>query len=273
MNILITTNQSILLFDLQKFSYQIIHTGLGLYFGITKDNINYYIGCRNRLINQKSILEEQCSILVLNKKFKEVTRIYCNLPLKDIHGITFFDNKLFCTNTFYNSILIYCLIQKKWYEWRPEELEYGEDINHINYIKIYNGYIYLSCHNFADSQVNIYEYHTKKLIKSIKIGKHIHDLFLYYNKIFINSSLTGELLYLEDINFKQQICDNNIYYNRGLYLSNKYNIIGLTLINDIEKRDNSDSKLNIYTNTFSLIKQVNIIQQGMILDILEVDKK
>ncbi len=148
--LLVTTSRSVLCINAKTGRSTKLHTGRGLYYGITSDDNYIYIGVRNRLVSSKIKPEdERGMILKFDHNLQLLEEIQSHFPLKDIHQIRIIDHKLYATCTRDNMIAVYD--GDHWEQWYPNEFR-NEDKNHFNSLFHDEQYIYLLAHNWGDSE-------------------------------------------------------------------------------------------------------------------------
>ena len=105
MHLLITTYKYLIAFNLVKNKWDVVHKGDGIYYGIAKYNDLIIVGKRN---NPNKTAEDMAnysgSFIILNNNLKIVDEIKPIFPIRDLHGINVFDNKLWATCSFDNIV-------------------------------------------------------------------------------------------------------------------------------------------------------------------------
>lgn len=100
-NFLVTTTNHLLAIEPDADEAFIVHSGQGIYYGITTDEQgSYYVACRNATAGPESDIVragERGSILIFDNSLSLVGEIISPFPLRDVHGIAHFDNRLWIT--------------------------------------------------------------------------------------------------------------------------------------------------------------------------------
>lgn len=264
--IIITTSQSIIKLNKLDLSWEIIHSGDGLYYGIEFYNDHLYVASRKRLVSSKSPMsEEDGEIKVFDKNLNIIEVIKAPFKLRDMHQIRFIDDDLYITCTYDNMIAI----RKKngeWIKWYPlgEPNEEKTDINHFNSIILNNDEIVINCHNHDKPSEILYFDKSFKLIRTLKIGKQIHNYWIEDNEIFTNSSIESKII--STGGFTKYVGQ----YPRGYCLIDDKKYIGVSKLSERSYRDFTTGVINIYDNNWNFIKNICLEKQGLISDIYHI---
>ena len=137
---LVTTSRSLLALNLGTGEAKEVHTGKGLYFGITYSDELIFVSARNNYDPFEyldNIDHFSGSVLVFNYELELVTEIDMPTPttaatLRDLHQIIFLDDKLWLICARDNMIMINDF--DKWDYWFPSDnkRERWKDIHHFN---------------------------------------------------------------------------------------------------------------------------------------------
>ncbi len=258
--LLVTTSRSLLCVDVKTQQIIQLHTGKGLYYGITFDRNFIYVGARNRLVSSEmNPSEEEGVILKFDYKLKLVDEIKPTFPLRDIHQIRIIDNKLYITCSYDNMISIYD--GSNWEKWYPSKAT-GKDVNHFNSLYHDKKHIYIVAHNFGDSEVYIFGLKNQKLIEKIKIGNCAHNI--WKNKQNTIYTLSSEESKLIDTDNRSLLLEG---FPRGIAITKDRLYIGISERAERNLRDFVDGKILIYNKNKNKIGELFLKSEGMILDI------
>ena len=80
-----------------------------------------------------------------------VGELHAPFPLRDVHGIACFDNRLWVTCSFDNMVAIYDFRLRQWSQWypAPNPADRGRDVHHFNTIRFVNNKLCLVAHCFG----------------------------------------------------------------------------------------------------------------------------
>lgn len=266
-NFIITTSQSVILYDFEQHSCVVIHRGAGLYYGIAELNGQLYVACRNNM-NCYNDKNENCELIVLNNDFQEVDRISPNFEFGDVHGILAIGNEIWCTSTSDNSIVIWNSNTKLWRKWFPVN-ERGSDINHFNTIvSLPNSHIGIVAHNKGNSSLYIFKFHTLELSETIQLGIHAHNLWVDDRGVFSTcSSAEGRI-----VNTIGQIIQIG-EFPRGITTTANHNLVGVSELSSRENRNTTNGYIRVFDKDWLHLYDIEYPSQGMILDVFEIDKQ
>ncbi len=197
---LVTTTHQVLAFDGHDQFFR-VHSGKGLYYGLAQDNRYFYVSCRNQTIrpdNAAARAEETGSVLVLDAlsllpiaEFRPE-----DFTLRDVHGIACFDDKLWVTSSFDNSVAVFDTSVHRWTKWYPsiDVHARNRDLNHFNTIVPDGDQIYILAHNNGLSHLLSYDRSSLELCSAMELGRQAHDIFPVGGGIGTCSSAEGLLL-------------------------------------------------------------------------------
>ena len=236
MDLIIATYKYLIVFNLIKNKYRIIHKGDGIYYGLAKYKDQIIVGKRNNPL-KRELRYSNASFLFLNNKLEIIDEIIPHLSIRDLHGIKVFNDKLWATCAFDNMIAIYDFNKKNWSYWHPslvnnnikivddnlrEKLKSNNNrgSKHFNTININKENINLAAHNFGDSEIYFFNINTLKFNKKIPIGLEIHNIWYKNDEIFTLSSGSGYVISNNKFKFNiggyaRGFCENDTRYFIG----------------------------------------------------------
>ncbi|GAA5142031.1 YncE family protein [Thalassotalea piscium] len=263
---IVTTSHSVIFLNIENNISITIHSGSGLYYGVAKLQQHYYVACRNNIDSYHSETEK-CELIILDDSLKEVGRISPDFDFGDVHGIVAIDNEIWCTSTADNSIVIWNSDTKVWRKWYPVA-ERGKDYNHFNSIvKLPYNRLGLVAHNKGKSTHYIFHIDTLELIETFDLGMHAHNLWLDENNAFFTCS-SAEGLLVNTHNKVIRIGD----FPRGVAVSSKYSLVGMSELSLRELRDQTDGYLRCFDHDWRYLFDLIYPNQGMILDVFAVNE-
>jgi len=266
MHLLITTYKYLIVFNLVKKKWEVVHKGEGIYYGIAKYKDLIIVGKRNNPNKTNEDMSNYSgSFLILNHNLKIIDEIKPTFPIRDLHGINVYDNKLWATCSFDNMVAIYDFNTNQWSYWNPNEeaniisIVDNNFINnlqknktrgqyHYNTIIFNNNTINLMAHNFGDSEVYYFNYDNLKFIKKISLGTKAHNLWLNDDEIF---TLSGDGYIKSNKGFSFQIEG----YPRGYFKNDNKIFIGVC--HNLERKDRILDSFFVRTYDHSYKNNVN----------------
>jgi hypothetical protein len=270
-SILITTTHHVLAYS-DNAGFRIVHTGKGLYYGLSQHDARIYISCRNRTegpVDATVRAAEQGSVLVLNadtlEPVDELLPSY--FPLRDVHGIAIVDQKLWVTCSFDNMIAVYDLGTGKWGQWypAPDSTSRNRDVNHFNTIAmdVESGQLQLLAHNNGPSELYSFHLPTCKLESIRGLGFQAHDIFSWQGSVATCSS--GEGVLTNTAGWKLRTGG----FPRGI-THTQYSVwLGISDVVNRTDRHRATSIVRRYTRDWRSPVDYVLPQVGMVLGVLE----
>lgn len=260
--LLVTTSVSFLKVNIKTYEVSVIHRGYGLYYGITKAKNYYMVAARRRMVSSDIPMDaERGVILLFNNKLEKVDEIEAPFPLRDMHEIKWFDNKLWVTCSYDNMIAI--LEGKNWKRWYPlgEPIEEPFDKNHFNSFYFQVNSIWILAHNKGDSELLEFDLKTLELKSKISLGKQAHNIWKDGEVFYTCSSAESKLVGTNG----WELFTNG--FPRGIAFSKKKIFVGVSEFEERKKRDYTTGKILIFKRDWELEKVLSIENEGLILDL------
>ena len=268
---LVTTSRSFLALNLETGGAKEIHTGSGLYFGISFADNAIFVAARNNYdpFEYLDNLEHfSGSVFVFDYNFNKLGEINMPTPttaatLRDLHQILFFDGKLWMACALDNMVNINDF--EGWDYWFPSEdkKERWKDIHHFNslWLDFDLESIYILAHNRGPSDIWKFSYPDLELEDKIELGVEAHNIWKLNNKFYTCNSKEGTVV--SEDGFTVDVGD----FTRGAAITNKYFIIGTSDIAKKDERHRSSGAIHIYNTEWEKIRQINIDDFGQVNDI------
>jgi hypothetical protein len=269
---LVSTTHDLLVIDVETDQLWRAHSGSGLYYGLAKDGTGLtYVACRNTVAGPDDEVVREAevgTILVLDPSFRVVEEIQPPFPMRDVHGIACFDDRLWVTCSFDNMIAIYGLRTRDWSRWFPSPslADRGRDVHHFNTIRKIGGEICLTAHHFGPSELLFFDCATLQLNRTVSIGSASHNIFLLDKSLATCSSGDG---WLANIGGKKLRTGN---FPRGVATTAEGNLLGLSMVAGRAHRGLQDGILRWYTPNWSFRRDYVLPRVGMVLDIMELEE-
>ena len=168
-----------------------VHTGAGIYFGLTWDRDHVFVLCRNnqrhgpvrRLFGQTSTLE------VLDKNFVHVDTVACH-SVRDPHQAIERDGAIYMANTGRDRIEVYRGGAFSRINWTGQH----RDVHHINSVWFTEQSFYVLENNkLESSSVRIFDLNWQSE-RTVRLGQGAHNLYRSGNHLYTCSSATRRML-------------------------------------------------------------------------------
>ena len=260
--LLITTSFSILKLDLETSEISTIHRGYGLYYGITRSPRYYMVAARRRLVSSEIPIEKEDGVILLfNSKLKKVGEIKAPFPLRDMHEIKWYDDKLWITCSYENMIVIFD--GKNWIRWYPLGKPEAEpfDKNHFNSFLFEKDSLYLLAHNRGDSEILEFSLKNLELKRRIPLGNQAHNIWKKGDVFYTCSSGEGKL---RGTNGWEVYTGG---FPRGIAFSDKNIFLGVSEFTERKYRDFTDGKIFVYNKNWILEREIILKKEGLVLDL------
>ena len=194
-----TTHRLLLLSKSHRFS--VVHSGRGLYFGLGSRDGRIYVGCQDQPVRSYDRDEEgrqSGSILVFEEDSLDlIGELKPKFPLRDLHGLACFDEKLWVTCCFDNLVAVYDFKTLEWSKWYPSKDLHARDrdVNHYNTIELVDEQrICVLSNNGHNSELNFYDRQSLELISVLALGYQAHDVYRHDGNLAVCSSGEGALV-------------------------------------------------------------------------------
>lgn len=132
--LLATTTNAVWLLDPASGNACAVHTGGGVYYGITFTEEMIFVAHRQVPVGADRPSQDN-GILCFDRNLRLIAELRSPWPIRDVHQIFHYEEILYICSTFEDVIVEYSLRYKAWNRWFPFG-DYGEvkDANHINSI-------------------------------------------------------------------------------------------------------------------------------------------
>jgi hypothetical protein len=183
-SLLVTTSTAVLLVD--GNGPRTIHTGCGIYFGLTWDRDFIYILCRNNLRHGKlsRVFGYTVTIEILDKNFRQVDSVRCP-SIHDPHQAIARNRSIYVANTGRDRIEIYNNNSFSSINWTGEQ----KDVHHINTIGFDESFFYVLENNKQQrSMVKMFDLNWQP-VQGVSLGLGAHNIFRQAQALYVCSSL------------------------------------------------------------------------------------
>ncbi len=273
MKVLVTTSQSILQVDCVTGHAMVLHQGSGLYYGITRIGSMYAVAARRRLVSSPiPRMDERGCILLFDKHFRPHSTIEAPFPLRDIHQIAWFDDRLWVTCSFDDRIAIYD--GASWERWIPEhtsgdaEDRSGGDVPgdryHYNSFFIADDEFALLAHNHGPSDLHFFDRRSRSWRRSIALGRQAHNVWRDGDAYATCSSIDGKLV---GSNGWETATGG---FPRGVCFESVHRAVGISALSERGRRDWTSAAIALYDTSWRPLHYVHLVREGMILDLAPI---
>lgn len=198
MLLLVTTTRAFWVFDETSRQAYRIDEGNGVYYGLTHGHDGHiFVGARRCRygVDVAGRAAQTGTILVFNPDLSPGGELQPPFPLRDLHQICYFDDKLWVCATHDNMIAIYGF--PGWETWYP----FGEpadptkpDSHHINSIWVDGDEIFLVGHSGTTGCVHVFDRVTREHRRTLDFGRYAHNVWRENGQLQVLSSLEGCIL-------------------------------------------------------------------------------
>lgn len=265
MHYLVTTSHAVLLVNSTDGSYREVHSGRGLYFGITNDAERIFIAARGELNSSGTPpANERGCILVFDRELKLIDTWTSPFPLRDMHQILWCREQLWITCSFENLIAI--TDGKVWRQWFPLGVSESEpfDRNHFNTLTPHYDELVIVATNRGPSEFLHFDAASLTLLRRYAFGVHSHNAWRQGTEWLTCSSGEGRII---GSNGFMLACGK---FPRGIAITENEIAVGLSELAERHERDLTSGAINIYTRAWELRDTFALPRFGLVLDILAV---
>jgi hypothetical protein len=269
MNVLATTSQSLLLVDCITGCAHTVHRGAGLYYGIARIGSMYAVAARRRLVSSPIPRDdERGCILMFDRYLRQVDVVEAPFPLRDVHQIAWFDDRLWITCSFDDSIAI--RTGAGWEQWTPElgasqrseEQQRSNDVYHYNSFHVAADEFVLVAHHHGPSDLHFFERRTRRWLRSVSLGRQAHNVWRDDVTYVTCSSIEGRLVSTSGWELQTG------GFPRGVCLDGAHCAVGISALSERGQRDFASAAIALYDASWRLLHYVHLVHEGMVLDLL-----
>lgn len=261
MNILATTNHAFLAIDIDTGNAKVIDRAHGLYYGIAYSNQAIYVAARNSQSTTKETkAQEDGSILVYDFDLQLKDEIRAPFPLRDLHQIVYYDQKLWMTCSYDDWIAIYD--GERWERWQPCTVAAGTpDQKHFNSLYFDAEHVYVLAHNYGPSQIYRCRLSDRQIEQVIALGTVAHNIWQQDGAIYTCSSGSGTI---ESTNgFRLEVGS----FPRGVVVTDDRIIIGISEAKQRDQRIYTTSSIRVFDRRWKQISEIQLPKEGLLLDL------
>ena len=187
--LLVTTSTAVLLVERDR--PRPIHTGRGIYFGLTWDHDFVYVLCRNNLGHGRlrRLFGYTVTMEVLDKSFRQVDSIRCP-SIHDPHQAIARDGSIYVANTGKDQIEVYRDGTFSSVNWTGE----WKDVHHINTIWFDDSSFYVLENNKQEpSTAKVFDFDWQPR-HDVPLGLGAHNIFRQRQTLCVCSSLNRAMI-------------------------------------------------------------------------------
>lgn len=266
MQYLVTTSHALLLVDSHVGTYRQVHSGSGLYYGISRDHSRIFVAARGQLNSSGTPPQnERGRILVFDQSLNLAETWESPFPLRDMHQILWWREQLWITCSFDNMIAI--TNGQEWREWFPFGKSDTEplDRNHFNSLTPHGDELIVIASNRGSSEMLHFDVDNVTLRMRLSLGTHAHNAWRQGAEWLVCSSGEGRII---GTNGFTLTCGN---FPRGIAITKREIAVGLSEPAERDERDLTDGTINFYTRAWQLYGTIDLPRFGLVLDILALD--
>lgn len=227
--------------------------------------------------NNSIYISRDGGINIYDLSYNFIRTIPIPMPSGEIHQIALFNNKIYLTNTKYDSIIVMDLADSSFSEFKI--INSNTDTKHVNSIFFENNLIYVCCHNKGLSEIMCYDLNWK-LQNMSQGGNSSHGIWRMNGKLWSISSVTNSLHNITDNEQIEIILPTGrTGFFRGVVLSGNQLIFGSSLfrkrmatsVPNVFQDINTDSFCGIVmlnTETYQVEQVFNLPNKTSVLEIV-----
>lgn len=267
MRLLVTTSRSVLLFDAATGRYHPIHTGAGLYYGITASRRHYLVAARKRMVSSSEPPEsERGEILIFNRRLEHVGTWQAPFALRDMHEIKWHRGRLWVTCSLDNMVAIR-EPDGRWRQWYPlGEPEGGlRDRNHFNSLHLRRREVWVLAHNRGPSDLLQFDLDTLSLLHRLPLGCQAHNIWREAGAWCICSSGEGTVL------SERGVLAAPGGFPRGVARVGASWAVGVSQLAERHRRDLCDGQIVLLDHARRESARHVLAGEGLVLDLLPLN--
>lgn len=264
-SLLVTTSTALVL--IERGLARTVHTGRGIYFGLTWDRDHIYIFCRNNLHHGslRRLFGQRCTMEVLDKDFRHVDTVACPTVI-DPHQAIERDGAIYVANTGRNRIEVYRDGGFSNINWTAEH----EDVHHINTIWFdENSFYTLENNHDGPSNARIFD-HDWQRGQTVPIGLGSHNIYRCGTTLYSCSSLDRTMI-SHDLDTHESTAHHLLgseWLPRGLARGNDRFYIGMSPVGTRKERHGGKpGKLIATDENFTVIDTLDLDSAGQVNEV------
>lgn len=266
MILLVTTSNGFLACDLNSGESHCVHSGSGVYYGISYSSENIFVAARHLHLaaDDKEVANSRGTILVFDYSLKLVDELSPPFPVRAIHQVLYTENRLLVTSSFDDLIAV--KDDRGWSKWIPVPPRPWRDRNsgglHFNSILFISNRIYLLAHNFGPSCIYEFDAQSLALRRSVLLGSHAHNIW-FENDLLLTCSSLDECIVSE----KGKVVHTG-NYPRGIAVTGEGSYVGISrVVRDRIERARQDCFIASFSPDWHLRGCFRLRGGGMVHDI------
>ncbi len=264
--VLVGTSRCLFLVDVNTGRREVIDKKHGLYYGITWDESQIYVGSRWYPWYMPTSHIERPRLITFDSRLRRTSCREFSVSAGGIHQAAFHDGKLYLACSREDGYVI--MDGQQCETWYPSDdpAHHGTDVHHFNSIWFSDDRLYLVAHNNGPSEVWEFTYPQRELVRRHKIGKHVHNIWPYKNGLGVCNSSAGRLETLEG-----EIIVETGGFPRGVSLGEHRNVIGVSAKASRSNRWLTIGVLKVYSKDWKLIRSINLGFSGGVCEVRSID--
>lgn len=276
MQILVTTFKNVLLIDPQSGKVRTIHSGAGVYYGITWTERHLYIASR---FGYKDELGQTEKVAIFNHKLQHKGFLeLANEKGAGFHSIQLDPkyNNLWISAPHQNKLIVVNLPSGSRRDVHPNPHKTKHNWNHFNSITIHGDHMMVNAHNGIGDVGHGQVYFCKRTdattsyVVDMRKATHSHNCFMYNGRLHTCASSTGQILDYEGKPLREGRLKG---YTRGIAISDDLLFVGESARAERENRVKADGFVHVYDRwKLNHIKTINLPKCGQVLAIRILDQ-
>lgn len=191
--LLVSTYRSLLRVEPRSRSSLVMHTGLGLYYGITWDQSGITVAARWYPWYMPTSHIERPVRIRFNRDL--TLRDVASLPAAagGVHQISRIGDQTFYACSREDAYLVES--EGEYAVWRPspDPSHHGRDTHHFNSIWSDEDHLFLVGHNRGPSDVWVFERHSRRFVKKLRMGEWAHNVWRLDGQLSVCNSRLGRI--------------------------------------------------------------------------------
>ena len=265
MKVIATTSQSLLLVDCLTGWAHVIHRGAGLYYGIARIPGGYAVAARRRNVSSSvPSADERGCILLLDPGFRSVQVLEAPFPLRDMHQVAWFDDRLWVTCSFDDMVATYDGV--RWERWRPLGAPDAGSVDryHFNSLMVTDAEIVVLAHNHGPSDMHFFDRRSRRLLRTLRLGEQAHNIWGEGGEYFTCSSIHGKLTAANG--WERGLGG----FTRGVSIAAPWRVAGISTLTERVNRDWTSGVLALCDTDWNPHHFVHLVREGMVLDVVGI---
>jgi lipopolysaccharide transport system ATP-binding protein len=264
--VLASTSRSFLCVNMGTGERQVIHSGDGLYYGISVTYDRIFVAARRRMVSSDKPVESETGVIhVFDHDFRLIDSLIPPFQLRDMHGIAYHEGVLWVICSYDDMVARWDGLE--WTKWHPLGVHADciHDAYHFNSIYFEGDVVWLLAHKRGLSELFGFSKQTLELQSRVQLGVQAHDIWRENGSLSTCSS--GEGLIVSQNGFSLHTGQ----FPRGFMRTGDYSLVGLSELAERHQRDYTSCLIRCYGNHWSTLGEVPLDDEGLILALADVN--